>query len=101
MQLVFKVSKTKVNQAITTLKEYYGVVVTPAQLKALLQKYPQLIGEIKIGLDTYGREQLIDALTDDLGLSHWPVNADSKQTTMKFFTKFFQKARQKGYGLIP
>lgn len=82
------------------LKEYFGVSVPPEYVKKLMLKNSYVFQEVKDGAytDTAARDTIIDALANDLGVGHWPMNGDGEKYSKKFYKDFAEAAKKNGIG---
>ena len=84
-----------IDEAITEIEEYYGVILTRKYFTSILKKHPKIIvGIWDDDFDTICREEFAEYLADDLTGLPWPLMGDSEKVKKKF-EKVFIKAAKK------
>ena len=76
-----EVSDDQLADAVEVSEHWYGLRLTPEQMGEVLMSSPLAAYEVTEGLDTLGRERLIDAMVEFVGMppgTAWPINADGR-----------------------
>lgn len=108
-----KIEKSDIKEVISIAKDYYGIILAPAQALELIQKNTSLQEELIMqgGLDTVGRETLSDCMVHHIMKGcpppenkdkwsigwHWPHGGSTEEYTNEFYKKFKETALVKGY----
>ena len=99
--IVFAFSERGIRSVIREMDEWYSVRLTEAQLERLIKKNPGLLSDIHPTqgiLSTGGRDDLMEAICEDIGMSRgWPIYADGKAAMQRFVKELKVKAKAKRY----
>lgn len=89
-------------QGVDALADYFGVVATSAQVRALLDADCTMFSALRLrGVDATGRRTLIDAVAKSVGMGEWPSGADHRSQRQAYFAAFNEKATAAGWALTP
>ena len=78
------------------LAEYYGINPTLKQLANILAGEHEFATDYFSngkGMDTFGRELLVDAIGKKFAGRKWPINAESDRVSKQFFKKLFHNLK--------
>lgn len=99
----FTVTDDALKDAVSVAEDWYGLRLTPDQMGEMLKTQPLAAFEVMDGLDTLGRERLIDAIVEYVGMpagSAWPINMDGPAKRAAFYPTFAEKCKAKGYEVL-
>lgn len=103
VSVTFEVPDAALADAVAVCEDWYGLRLTSEQLADVLKASPLAALEVADGLDTLGRERLIDAIVEHVGMpegSSWPINADDESVSAAFYSLFALRCEERGYQLL-
>jgi len=103
-KIIITLNKTEWKTVCDEIKDYYGLTLTPGQMRKVLSSNLGLLVELAQGIDEYGigdtstREEIVECIAQDLIEMNWPCGGTRKKDQKDFYNKLIKACKKIGYG---